>query len=111
VQLLALVDAGVTDRSELIERTVHYVPHGHAYRQREHDRADAAAKTERRAPERRQLGPRERCADDIYLIGARRVVSQTLRNLVRRGLLVRNGDVISRATRSARVTSAGGRSE
>jgi hypothetical protein len=107
LHLLKLVDSGVHDRSELIERSLHWVPQGHAYRQRERDRANSAAKIDRLRPHRARLRPQQRCADEVYEIGARRVVSTTLKNLIRRGVLVRDGETIARPTRSARVTSAG----
>jgi hypothetical protein len=107
LRLLQLVDAGVTDRSELIERSVHHVPHGHAWRQRERDRAHSAQQTARRHPTR-QIGPQQRCADDIYLIGARRVIVATLHSLVRNGALVRDGQSYSRPTNGAHVSRGAG---
>lgn len=90
-RILALIDAGVTERSEIIRRTVAFVPQGHAYRMRE--------TTNQRLRERRAINghtpvARESChsASELHRIGATAVIGRTINSLVRHGTLVRIGD-------------------
>lgn len=81
-QLLMLVDIGITDREDLIRRAAPYVPIGHAHRTRERDRLRCG-------------GPQARVhltTAEIHAIGARTVLHRSLKKLVERGQLVRNGN-------------------
>lgn len=82
--ILRLVEQGILDREEIIQRTIPFVPQGHAYRVRE--------RQNERASRARVLDARVRTSSEIHRIGARQVIASTLHNQVRTGYLVREGD-------------------
>jgi hypothetical protein len=89
-RVLDLVADGVHDRDELIERATPWVPQGHAYRVRERVRQNELERT--RAQIRGRGPSQRRSAVEVHRIGARIVIRDTLRMLVKHRRLVRIGD-------------------
>jgi hypothetical protein len=92
-RILQLVDAGITEREEIVRRTIPFVPQGHAYRVREITNArmrrrygyvDAAPRNLNRTP------------GELHRVGAGAVINQAIHNLTRCGVLVRDGDHVRR---------------
>jgi hypothetical protein len=90
VRIFELIDAGVHDPDEIVERTICHVPPGHAHRTRERALSEYRATRERRgdllhvrATYTRQIDPHE-----AYERGARRVIRRTLASLRQQGTLV-----------------------
>ena len=94
VRVLELIDQGVTNREAIIEQASPYVPQGHAYRRREWSRLYEERKTRERGVPARE--PRPRSCAEIHRIGARVVISQSLEQMVRRGVLIRVEDTYLR---------------
>ena len=89
-QMLELIDAGVTEREEIIRLTTPFVPQGHAYRVRE---SANERLRRRRSGVRRML---ELAPSEIHRIGARRAIILSLHNQIRDGHLIRDGDHMRR---------------
>jgi hypothetical protein len=92
-RILDLIDAGVTDREEIIRLTTPFVPQGHAYRVREstneRQRRRSSSSSE---PRRLNVTPSE-----MHRIGARGAIRASLANQLRDGYLIRDGDQFRRA--------------
>ena len=94
VEILRLIDEGVTDREDVITRTIPFVPIGHAYRIRERVNAD---QTTRRAKRGQVIvGPRTTSMSEMHRIGARHVITSTLLTLRRCGTIVLDGNIVKR---------------
>ena len=98
IRALALIDEGVTHRDELIELCTPFVPQGKAYRMRETERVRQRARFV--SISGRTHAVAERLPIEVHRVGARIVISQTLRGLVTNGTLVRDGDHFRRAVKS-----------
>lgn len=88
--MMELIDAGITDREEIIRLTTPFVPQGHAYRVRE--------STNERLRRRRGGEPRhiEPSPSEIHRIGARQSITKALHIQVRCGYLVIDGTRVRR---------------
>lgn len=89
-RILSLVDAGVTERAEIVRRTIPFVPQGHAFRVREinNEKLRRSHAVDGVVPPPRT---RVRSLSEIHRIGAGHVVRHAIHALLQSGTLVRDG--------------------
>lgn len=97
-RLLDLIDDGITDHDELIRRAVPWVPQGHAFRMREQNNARFRERYAAKHPSaiRRPNQVRRSTPTELHRVGARLVLTRSLRNLVHHGHLTRDGTTYAR---------------
>jgi hypothetical protein len=95
-RILELLEEGPLPREEIVQRTIPYVPQGHAFRAREYARQKAMRYSRQNG---HALGSPKATVTpgQIHEAGARIVIKKALQGLVDRGTVVRDGDMCSLA--------------